>query len=187
MKKTAILLTFALIISLLYGCAKNDTVTDSNGTSQNVNTEADMPASEGELICDSIESFDYADVEDGVIITLFNNFDNIEYDKVIIPETIDGKDVVGIGAKEDNGAYYGMVFSALVGNCEVVIPKTVQYIGGKAFFYSLGLKKVSGGENCQYIGELAFGSCENLTEVTFIDNVTEVDDSAFIGCTKLGK
>ena len=93
---------------------------------------------------------------------------------------IDGKKVVGIG--DDKKDYY--VFGAVFGNCEVVIPDTVTYIGDYAFTGAKGLVKLSGGENCKKIGEYAFMNCVNLAEVTFLDNVTDLADNAFAGCTK---
>ena len=93
---------------------------------------------------------------------------------------LDGKKVVGIG--DDKKDYY--VFGAVFGNCEVVIPDTVTYIGDYAFTGAKGLVKLSGGENCKKIGEYAFMNCVNLAEVTFLDNVTDLADNAFAGCTK---
>ena len=74
---------------------------------------------------------------------------------------------------------------SIYGNCEVVIPSTVEYIGDYAFFFTKGLTKVSGGENCTTIGEYAFAECENLEEITFIDNVSDLADNAFIESPKL--
>lgn len=136
------------------------------------------------LIYDSTEAYDYSEVDDGVIITFFKNYDFVEYDKIIIPKSINGKTVVGIGALDETDTYYGKVFSTVLGNCEVVIPDTVTYIGGKAFQDATGLVKISGGENCTQIGEYAFLNCVNLSEITFIDNVTDLADNAFLGCKK---
>ena len=75
------------------------------------------------------------------------------------------------------------VFSYICGDCEVVIPETVEFIGTYAFFYARGLSKVSGGANCKTIGEVAFGYCDKLKEITFIDSVDSVAPNAFDGCT----
>ena len=100
--------------------------------------------------------------------------------EITVSIDIDGKKVVGIG--DDKKDYY--VFGAVFGNCEVVIPDTVTYIGDYAFTGAKGLVKLSGGENCKKIGEYAFMNCVNLAEVTFLDNVTDLADNAFAGCTK---
>lgn len=133
-----------------------------------------------ELIYDSTEAFNYSEVDSGISIIGFTNYDYVEYDKIIVPSEIDGKKVVGIG--DDKKDYY--VFGAVFGNCEVVIPDTVTYIGDYAFTGAKGLVKLSGGENCKKIGEYAFMNCVNLAEVTFLDNVTDLADNAFAGCTK---
>lgn len=159
----------------------SEVVKDNSSIDTNKNN---VNKSKKELICNSTEAFRFSDVDDGVIITGFINYDYVEYDKIIIPETIDGKPVVGIGAWEKTDTYYGMAFNAVFGSCEVVIPDTVTYIGGRAFEGADGLVKLSGGENCKAIGEHAFMNCVNLSEITFIDNVTDLADNAFTGCTK---
>lgn len=170
-----------MVIGIATGCGNsknNDNKTKENSTSSNNNSTST------ELIYDSTEAFDYSEVDGGIIITYFKNYDYIEYDKIIIPESLDGKTVIGIGTLDQSDIYYGNVFSAVFGNCEVVIPDTVTYIGGEAFQNAKGLVKLSGGENVKTIGEFAFMNCENLKEITFIDNVTDLADNAFAGCTK---
>ena len=172
-------LTSALVLSV---CACGNKQDENKPTgSSSVSTTNNVSPEKKELIYDSTEAFEYSDVEDGIIITHFSNYDNVEYDKIYVPSEIDGKKVIGIGALEANHRIFGAVF----GECEVVIPDTVTYIGGDAFFGAKGLVKVSGGENCKSIGESAFAYCENLTEITFLDHVTDIADSAFGNCPKL--
>ena len=185
------LVVLALVITIVVLVAKqggNDTITTPNtpttGIENNVNNSSTNNVQKKELIYNSTEAFDYDEVEDGIIITYFKNYDYVKYDKIIIPSEIDGKTVVGIGALEKTNIYYGRVLGAIFGNCEVVIPSTVTYIGGMAFQDADGLVKLSGGENCKIIGEYAFMNCENLSEITFLDNVTDIADNAFAGCTK---
>lgn len=161
--------------------ATSGVVKDNSSLNTNKN---DVNKSKKELICNSTEAFRFSDVDDGVIITQFINYDYVEYDKIIIPETIDGKPVVGIGALKKTDTYYGKVLDNVFGNCEVVIPDTVKYIGGEAFEGADGLVRLSGGQNCTAIGEHAFMNCVNLSEITFINNVTDLADNAFTGCTK---
>lgn len=184
MKKIMISLLAVIMTMSICACGN-----DTNTSSKESKTESSVSSSNDslnkkELIYDSTEDFDYSEVDDGVIITYFNNHDYVEYNKIIVPSEIDGKKVVGIGSLEKTDIYYGGVFSAVFGNCEVVIPDTVTYIGGKAFEGADGLVKLSGGENCKKIGEYAFMNCVNLAEVTFLDNVTDLADNAFAGCTK---
>lgn len=183
MKKIMVSLLAAIMIISFCACGKK---TEANEPSEqsSITSKSDSTSQKNELIYNSTDAFDYAEVENGIIITYFKNYDYVEYDKIIVPESIDGKKVVGIGELEKSDTYYGRVFGAVFGNCEVVIPSTVTYIGGLAFNGAKGLVKLSGGENCTVIGEYAFMSCENLTEITFIDNVSDLPDNAFLGCSK---
>lgn len=169
-----------LIVGLATGCGNsknNDNLKqpEDNSTSSNNNS-----ASTKELIYNSTDAFEYSEVENGIVITHFENYDNIEYDKIYVPSEIDGKKVVGIGSLDAKHRVFGAIF----GNCEVVIPDTVEYIASMAFNGAKGLVKLSGGEKVKTIGDYAFMNCENLQEITFINNVTNVSDNAFAGCTK---
>ena len=168
-----ILVIIVLIITGVVLVVKNS----NKGTS---NTKVETKTSNKGKTYDSTEAYKYVEVSGGIAIIDFENLDFVEYDKVIIPEKIDGKTVVGIG--DLNKSF--LVFQALYGSkCEVVIPDTVKYIGESAFQSAYGMIKISGGKNCKTIGKYAFMNCENLSEITFIDNVTDVADNAFAGCT----
>ena len=173
MKKYSIILMIVLFVLVLSACG--NTTKNSGNTSEISGKE--------ELVYDSVEGFDYSDVEGGIIITYFKNYDYVEYDKIYVPEEIDGKPVIGIGAKEKDETYYGSVFTAIFGECEIIIPDSVRYIGGESFTGAGGLVKLSGGKNCKEIGEYAFLNCYNLKEITFLSNVTDLADNAFAGCT----
>lgn len=180
MKKIISSILVGLVLLTLCSCGDNGkTNTDlpeESMTSSNSNTTQ----KKDELIYNSTDAFDYTEFDDGIVITHFVNYDNIEYDKIIIPEKIDDKDVIGIGLLDSQHR----IFGAIYGECEVVIPSSIKYIAGMAFNGAKGLVKLSGGENCTTIGEYAFMNCENLSEITFIDNVVNLADNAFAGCTK---
>ncbi len=181
MKKIMIGLLAVIMTMSICACGN-----DTNTSSKESKTESSASASSSssnkkELIYDSTEAFDYSEVDGGIIITNFTNYDYVEYDKIIVPSEIDGKKVVGIGNWDEP---YHRVFGAVFGNCEVVIPSTVKHIAGTAFEGADGLVKLSGGENCKKIGDDAFMNCVNLSEITFIDNVTDIGNNAFGGCTK---
>lgn len=180
MKKTISSILVGLLLLTLCACSNNGkTNTDSPDESM-TSTNINATQTKNELIYNSTEAFDYSEVDGGVVITHFVNYDNVEYDKIIIPDKIDGKDVIGIGLLDSQHR----IFGAIYGECEVVIPSGVKYIAGMAFNGASGLVKLSGGENCTTIGEYAFMNCENLSEITFINNVTDLADNAFAGCTK---
>ena len=174
-----------LALSLMFSiCSCNGTNNKNNENSKSddhssvVSDNADSEQKGN--IYDSTDAFTYMEVEGGLSISQFKNYDYIEYDKIIVPSEIDGKIVVGIGDINQSDRVLGAVF----GNCEVVIPDTVTYIGQNAFSGAKGLVKLSGGKNCKTIGKNAFLGCENLSEITFIDTVTDLADDAFAGCTK---
>lgn len=181
-KRIMILSVFMmLLLCCACSCAGNSKETANGKISASSSGVSDNhSSSKEENIYDSTEAFDYREVDGGVSIDLFKNDDYIEYDKIIIPSEIEGKTVVGIGNLDHSSRAMGAVF----GNCEVVVPDTVTYIGQYAFSDAKGLVKLSGGKNCKTIGKHAFFNCKNLTEVTFIDTVTDVADDAFAGCTK---
>ena len=169
-----------LVLGLATGCGNSKTTDNDNQSKDNSTSSNNNSASTKELIYNSTDAFEYSEVDGGITIIEFKNYDQIKYDKIFIPSEINGKKVIGIGDSERDYNVFGAIF----GNCEVVIPDTVEYIASMAFNGAKGLVKLSGGENVKTIGEYAFMNCENLQEITFINNVTNVSDNAFAGCTK---
>lgn len=86
---------------------------------------------------------------------------------VVIPSTIDGKEVISIG--------YGALSKKNL--TSVTIPNSVTSIGGTAFFGN-ELATVTIPNSTTSIGELAF-SGNNLTSVTIPNSVTSIGNSAF--------
>ena len=99
--------------------------------------------------------FEYEENADGTITITKGNFDNQTYHDVMIPETIDGKIVTGIG----NSAFFGGKYGNLV------FPNTLRSIGESAFQYSRILTEtLSLPESLEYIGAGAFFETKHLTE-----------------------
>lgn len=180
-KSVTILIITILLIIVVVGAVIISKKSKNNNSSVNekLSNNSTTTTKKDELIYNDTKNFDYAEVDGGITIIEFKNYDYIEYDKIYVPSEIDGKTVIGIG---DSKRDYN-VFGAIFGKCEVIIPDTVKYIGDNAFFGAKGLVKLSGGENVNTVGEFAFASCENLSEVTFINNVTNLADNAFTSCT----
>jgi len=98
--------------------------------------------------------------------------------ELVIPEKINGKDVIGIedGAFVDDTQFTG----------KITIPKTMQAIGTNAFHGCSGLQGVdfSKVENLK-IGDGAFWECSGLTSELKFGKGVVIGASAFYGCTGL--
>jgi len=95
---------------------------------------------------------------------------------VIIPATISGLQVTGIG---DNA------FSGSTGLTSVTIGTNVASIGDDAFSGCTGLTSVTIPGSVTNIGDAAFSGCAGLTSITIGTNVASIEDSAFSSCTSL--
>ena len=91
-------------------------------------------------------------------------------DLLCIPETINGRTVVGIDPQAfRNEDKIHAVF----------LPDTVTEIGSQAFENCSSLDMVVSGNGLETIGSDAFAGCDSLTGVEVPDSVTEIGDSAF--------
>lgn len=118
---------------------------------------------------------------------------------VVIPATINGYRVVGIGSS----SFYGkwnvtsvtipnqVVFigNYAFGNCNsltsVAIPNSVTSIGSYAFEYCLSLTSVAIPNSVTSIGNNAFFDCYSLTSMTIPSSVTSIGNNAFAYCGDL--
>lgn len=116
--------------------------------------------------------------------------------KVVVPETYEGKAVVGI---------YEDAFTSNESIKEVVLPDSVTYIGGSAFkncknLTKINLNKVEVIEKSAFEGTKldkitlssvmsidtgAFKNCKSLKNVTLSNDILEIGKSAFYGCSAL--
>ncbi len=98
---------------------------------------------------------------------------------VVIPSTIEYNNksytVVGIG----ESAFRKSKIES------VIIPNTVTFIGGGAFYDCYALTSVTIGNSVTSIGEEAFYACSRLTSVTIPNSVTSIGDGAFADCYSL--
>lgn len=115
---------------------------------------------------------------------------------VIIPETIDGKQVVGINENAflDCKTIKNVVFPQSItvigknafGNCQslesVTLHENIQYIMDSAFIGCTKLVKAELPKDAK-IGDCAFMGCSSLTEVT--GDIVYIGESAFCDCTSL--
>ena len=69
---------------------------------------------------------------------------------------------------------------------EVILPASLETIGGSAFRQCTSLETVTFlGNNLTSIGCSAFRQCTSLEHIAIPDGVTSIGDSAFDGCTSL--
>lgn len=78
------------------------------------------------------------------------------YEKFIVPETVNGETVVGLSA---------FAFSEHRELLEVCLPETLEFIGAHAFYNCRALKRLVLGDRVADIGDGAFKNCYNLSEI----------------------
>ena len=130
----------------------------------------------------------------GLRITAYNGF---ETDRVIIPNEIDGQPVISIGEK----VFLNSTIS------EVVLPKSIKAILGRAFSGCKNLKHIDLPETLEYLGSLCFAEssisemrfpnsmktipshccyrCHNLERIDFGSQVEQIEYGAFKECNLL--
>ena len=117
---------------------------------------------------------------------------------IVIPSTIDGHTVTGIGSQAFMGcknltsvsipntvtAIGDGAFYDCTNMTSAVIPNAVTSIGNSAFSYT-ALTTVNIPDAVTSIGNTAFQACTSLTSVTIGSSVTTIGDGAFYACTNL--
>ena len=148
MKKIITILTVLLLLAALSGC------TDTESPP----TQEPNPASD----------FAYTIDENGhVVITTYQG----QSSTVVIPETIEGREVVTIGAS----AFKGNVATS------VYLPNTVTIIDNAAFYHCDKLEQIILSANITKIGHYAFEGCTSLKHITIPASAKEIGDQAFMG------
>lgn len=117
----------------------------------------------------------YEKYEDGYFVR-FYTVGLTNYTEVDIPETHNGKKVIGIR---------GNVFSNMYFVKEINLPDSIEIIRGKAFKNDKTLKNIKLPENLTYLGGSAFRNCSSLEYIEIPEGVTEINGSTFEGCTNL--
>ena len=96
--------------------------------------------------------------------------------ELIIPETIEGNPVTGIGDS---------AFSGCMSLTNITIPDSVTSVGVFAFQLCTSLTSITIPNSVTSIGNVAFNQCINLTSITIPDGVTSIGVQAFQYCSGL--
>jgi hypothetical protein len=95
---------------------------------------------------------------------------------VVVPETIDGYTVTGIGEE---------AFANCTNITSIAVTNSVMTIGADAFFGCTGLVGIVLSNNVTSIGEAAFYGCASLTNFTVPVSVTNIGAEALADCSSL--
>lgn len=175
MKKMLTLFVALILVLFTSSCGRNnkDRINDddkkqpsskidkANFTDQE---ESDDSASQDVFLTD--------ESEDGIRITGYKGTAS----EINIPESIDGKPVVGI-------TY--LAFSGKNTIKKVTIPNSVKIIEARAFWKCESLESVSLGDGVETIGEGAFCDCPKIESIIFPASVREIYANAFANCSNL--
>ena len=97
---------------------------------------------------------------------------------LIVPEEIDGYTVTKIASRAFEGH-----------KCfDVILPKTIEYIGEGAFAYCENLLEVEGIEKCTNLKEIqqqTFRGCHRLDGILLPEGLEKIGKMAFVSCYKL--
>lgn len=119
-------------------------------------------------------SFGYRFNKDGTVEITGST--NMTTQKVVIPSKINNKTVTKIN------------YSAFL-NCtelqEIIIPDSVESIGGQAFYGCINLTSVKLPSKLKKIEQRTFGDCRVLKNINIPETVTEIGEIAFGGCLSL--
>ena len=117
--------------------------------------------------------FQYSENEDGSI-TIHKYIGTAE--SVVIPETIDGKNVTVVDA---------CAFESIENLLSVTFPDTVVDIGAKIFYGCSNLAIVNLSGNLKVIGGCAFKYCKTLASIDLPSTLQSIGESAFSYCEQL--
>lgn len=207
MRKKILIFTLFFTMMACVACSDKGTTDNSreantNTTSEDENTENGTKETSDNGTADLLKAeetsaalFDYELRDDGIYIHKY--FGDDLY--VVIPEQIEGKDVVGI----DEKGFYGRQVKG------VVIPGTIKEIGETAFgacdsletiiikdgnlkniekacfMLCKKLSYVQLPQGLEIIGPEAFDGCESLKRIELPDGVTTIGSAAFYHCLSL--
>lgn len=191
MRVRRVLVLTTVIMVLCAACSKNENQNNAVQTTQETadsadqgeqKEEAELSNANEEVTKDNFRSFP---VSDESIFTVIETDDGVDIksckrdiqDKVIVvPETIGGKKVVGIGF----GAF------TEIGSVEaIVLPDSVERLGDGAFTGCENLKYVYLGTGLKCTGDATFNYCNALKEIDLPEGMTTMNGRIAGRCSGL--
>lgn len=141
---------------------------------------------------------EYVNNSDGTIT--LDNFQDINKEEFIVPESYDGTIVTSIGKNcfrnnetiekitlpESIKTIEANAFNGCINLKEINLPNGLEKIDVSAFM-DTNLEKVIIPSSTKFIGMAAFAGCKNLKELVISNTLETIEDSAFGSCTNLQK
>ena len=174
MKKIVLLSLVTAVLTAFAGCGEKTVPEESSSqaeTTAPAETDYETPTVRVRNI-EEMTDFEYELLDKGAVITRYTGTSK----DVVIPDEIEGVDVVEIG-------FYA--FEAKYDVRSVAIPETVTLIGEGAFMDCASLETINIPEAVTGIDRGAFVACTSLEEITIPANVTYVHEEAFTACESL--
>ena len=177
--KKIIALLICLILALtVVGCGKEKTNNDElQNDIDEVQSQIDDTAKEnsqnkvGKYVTPDESAFIFEEVTGGVAIAGYLGSDKA----IIIPDTLEGKNVVEIRSGAFNSA----------GILGIKLPNTLSLVTEKAFLYCTTLLEVYVGDRTTAIAPHAFEGCVALSFVKLNSGLTDIGRRAFSNCKML--
>ncbi len=175
MKKLLVLLLVVFVALSVCSCGSDNSIdndADNNETTikNDISEDIDVGKKTEES---SPEDFIGIDTAEGYFIDEYKGTAK----KVIVPDELDGKKVVGIEIDAFNNVEIE----------EIVMPSGLEKIQKSTFAHATSLKKVVLNEGLKSIGKDAFFGCRELLEINIPSTVTDIGNAAFCSCEKLSK
>ena len=215
MKKTLACFLIICMMITVCGCGKSNPVEPSDSHTEEacptensvpetaVTESAAKPESDGKITLDDVmnhpvtpaEELSYSENTDGdIVIMAYRGNDDI----VVIPDTIDGKNVVSVekyafGTASDVKAirfadsikFLDESSCAMNKNLEIVVCSSgMETLGISAFQGCANLHTVVLNDGLKKIENYVFSTCTSLKEVEIPDSVTEISETAALGQQK---
>ena len=158
------------------GTSPAKTTPNENGNTtpnQNQTATPDTTSSEPNSTPAEALTYEYKESENGYYVAGIGSNQSTH---IIIPDTHEGKPVIGIGYK---------AFMSCYDLESITLPNSITTISDQAFRDCYNLKNINLPESITQIGEAAFESCSGIKDIVIPKNVTKIAPNTFCNCHDL--